>query len=92
MDNKTTEKTLDTLISDSKQLDLMYSNALNKGGKTVLKDLAEYCHEGESAYNQDARLEAFNLGVQSVMIYIRDRINGKFTEQLINIKEQEDNG
>jgi hypothetical protein len=78
---------LDKNITESKQLDSAYANALNKGGKTTLKDLKEYCQHGKSAFHADARQEAFNLGVQSVMIYIQDRLSGKFTNELTALKE-----
>lgn len=83
------ELTIDDHIGISKQLDDCYANAFGKGGKTVLSDLKEYCHEGESAYHDDARREAFNLGVQSVMIYVNDRLSKRFTKELLELKEQE---
>jgi hypothetical protein len=85
-----TEFDVNKLISDSKSLDLCYAKAINKGGKSVLKDLREYCQWGQSAYNDDARKEAYNLGIQSVMIYIQNRLDKKFTKQLIKIKENEE--
>ena len=84
------ELTIDENLNESKRLDTCYANALGKGGKTVLKDLKEYCQHGRSPFNVGSiRQTDFNIGVQSVMIYIEDRLSKKFTKELIAIKKLE---
>jgi hypothetical protein len=72
---------MDDMLEQSRSLDISYSKAF-KGNQDVLDDMSEFCNEKRNAFNEDARREAFILGMQNVITYIRSRIAGDITKDI----------
>ncbi len=53
-----------------------------EAGATVLTDLSNFCGADKLCFHQDARQEAFMLGARSVILYIRERMNGTSLKRL----------
>ena len=58
-------------------------------GSEVLSDLSAFCGVDNLCFHQDARQEAFMLGARSVILYIRERMNGTSLKRL---RLQSENG
>ena len=79
---------VDEILEKNKSLDISYSKAF-KGNQDVLDDISEFCLEKRNAFNEDARKEAFILGMQNVITYIRGRISGETTKEIESLQDKE---
>ena len=69
------------MIEDSQELDAAYKRVF-KNESEVLKDLEMFCGYGQDAFDNDPRRTAYKLGLQSVVRYIHQRVEGKLTKQM----------
>ena len=80
MDDKTVEKNLD--------LDRSYNDTFNgKAGEAVFKDLMRHCCYEGKLFRIDQREQDHAIAARDVFCYIKDRVEGVFSEQMRKHKE-----
>ncbi len=67
------------IIEEEENFDRMYSKVFGTE-KKVLEDLDEYCGYNSDPFDPDERRTSYKLGMQAVIRYIHNRIDGQITE------------
>ena len=69
------------MVETSKELDAAYKRVF-KNESEVLEDLEAFCGYEQDAFDNDARRTAYKLGLQAVIRYIHQRVEGKITKHM----------
>ena len=72
---------LEKQIAKEKQIDEMYRKAFSE---KLLDDFNSFCGVRHIAFDEDARMEAYKLGMQAVARYVKSRIDGDLTKEYID--------
>ena len=75
------QKALEEDFEKQKDRDRSFESVFSgKAGETVLKDLNDHCGYDEVCFHENQRRNDFMLGARSVYVYIKDRMEGKISD------------